>query len=60
VILSATLTTFGLPLEGAALILAVDALMDMARTGVNMLSHCLATMVLAKWESTSEAPALPG
>jgi proton glutamate symport protein len=50
VILTATLTTFGLPLEGAALILAVDALMDMARTGVNMLSHCLATMVLARWE----------
>lgn len=50
VILSATLTTFGLPLEGVALILAVDALMDMARTGTNMLSHCLATVVLARWE----------
>lgn len=50
VILSATLTTFGLPLEGVALILAVDAVMDMARTGVNMLSHCLATVVLARWE----------
>jgi proton glutamate symport protein len=49
VILSATLTTFGLPLEGAALILAVDAVMDMARTGTNMLSHCLATVVLARW-----------
>lgn len=49
VILSATLTSFGLPLEGAALILAVDAVMDMARTGTNMLSHCLATVVLARW-----------
>ena len=57
VILSATLTTFGLPLEGAALILAVDAVMDMARTGTNMLSHCLATVVLDRWErrSTGEA-----
>jgi proton glutamate symport protein len=55
VILSATLTTFGLPLEGAALILAVDAVMDMARTGVNMLSHCLATVALARWE-TREQP----
>lgn len=54
VILSATLTTFGLPLEGVALILAVDALMDMARTGTNMLSHCLATVVLARWEATDE------
>jgi proton glutamate symport protein len=51
VILSATLTTFGLPLEGAALILAVDAVMDMARTGTNMLSHCLATIALGRWES---------
>lgn len=54
VILSATLTTFGLPLEGAALILAVDAVMDMARTGTNMLSHCLATVVLARWEGEFE------
>jgi proton glutamate symport protein len=53
VILSATLTTFGLPLEGAALILAVDAVMDMARTGTNMLSHCLATLVLDRWERRS-------
>jgi proton glutamate symport protein len=50
VILAATLTNFGLPLEGAALILGVDAIMDMARTGTNMLSHCLATAVLARWE----------
>ena len=55
VILSATLTTFGLPLEGAALILAVDAVMDMARTGTNMLSHCLATVVLDRWEQRSDA-----
>ena len=55
VILSATLTTFGLPLEGVALILAVDALMDMARTGTNMLSHCLATVVLARWEGNDSA-----
>jgi proton glutamate symport protein len=57
VILSATLTTFGLPLEGAALILAVDAVMDMARTGTNMLSHCLATMVLDRWEHRAGPPA---
>jgi proton glutamate symport protein len=59
VILSATLTTFGLPLEGVALVLAVDALMDMARTGTNMLSHCLATAALARWEQ-SEAPVVSG
>lgn len=51
VVLAATLSQFGLPLEGVAVILAVDAIMDMARTGVNMLSHCVETVVLAKWES---------
>lgn len=51
VILAATLTTFGLPLEGVALILGVDAVMDMARTGTNMLGHCLATVVLGRWET---------
>ncbi len=50
VILSATLAALHLPLEGVAVILAVDAIMDMARTGTNMLSHTLATVVLAKWE----------
>lgn len=58
VILSATLTSFGLPLEGAALILAVDAVMDMARTGTNMLSHCLATLVVARWEGAPPSEAL--
>jgi proton glutamate symport protein len=59
VILSATLTTFGLPLEGAALILAVDAVMDMARTGTNMLSHCLAAVVLGRWEAESSPATAP-
>ncbi len=50
VILSATLVQFGLPLEGAALILGVDALMDMARTSMNLVGNCLATAVVARWE----------
>lgn len=50
VVLSATLTTFGLPLEGIALILAVDEFMDMARTAVNLFGNCLATAVIARWE----------
>jgi proton glutamate symport protein len=57
VILAATLTNFGLPLEGAAIILGVDAIMDMARTGTNMLSHCLATFVLSRWEEDQAVPA---
>ncbi|MBC7690627.1 MAG: cation:dicarboxylase symporter family transporter [Methylotenera sp.] len=50
VVLSATLTTFGLPLEGIALILGVDEFMDMGRTAVNLLGNCLATSVIARTE----------
>jgi proton glutamate symport protein len=32
------------------MILGVDQLMDMARTGVNMLGHCVATAAVARWE----------
>jgi len=50
VVLIATLTSFKLPLEGAAMILGVDAFMDMARTSVNVLGNCLASAVIARWE----------
>ena len=50
VILSGALSQFGLPLEGVAVILGVDALMDMARTSINLVGNCLATVVMARWE----------
>src|SRR5438046_8527048 len=50
VILAGTLAAFNLPVEGIALILGVDTLMDMARTSVNLLGNCLATAVVARWE----------
>jgi proton glutamate symport protein len=50
VVLSGTLASFGLPLEGIAVILGVDELMDMARTSTNVLGNCLATAVVARWE----------
>ena len=50
VILSGTLATFDLPLEGVALILGVDELMDMARTTVNLVGNCLAAAVMARSE----------
>lgn len=53
VILAGTLATFKLPLEGVALLLGVDTLMDMARTSVNMLGNCLATAVVARWEGVT-------
>lgn len=50
VILLGTLASFGLPVEGVILILGVDELMDMARTAINVIGNCLATVVVAKWE----------
>ena len=50
VVLSGTLTAFGLPLEGIAVILGVDEVMDMARTMVNLVGNCLATAVVGRWE----------
>lgn len=50
VILAGTLATFHLPMEGIAVLLGVDALLDMARTSVNVLGNCLASVVVARWE----------
>jgi proton glutamate symport protein len=50
VVLIAALESFKLPMAGAFLILGVDALLDMARTSVNVLGNCLASVVVARWE----------
>jgi proton glutamate symport protein len=50
VVLAGTLSSFGLPLEGVAVILGVDELMDMARTTVNVVGNCLAAAVVGRWE----------
>ena len=50
VVLTGTLTQFGLPLEGAAILLGIDQLLDMGRTGVNVAGNCIATAVVARWE----------
>jgi len=50
VILAGTLTAFKLPVEGFAILLGVDAVLDMARTSVNVLGNCLASAVVARWE----------
>lgn len=50
VILMGTATSFGLPIWPIFIILGIDELMDMARTAVNVVGNCLATVVIAKWE----------
>jgi proton glutamate symport protein len=56
VILLGTVASFHLPAEPVFIILGIDALMDMARTAVNVLGNCLATVVIARWED--EFPAV--
>ncbi|HEY0565454.1 MAG TPA: cation:dicarboxylase symporter family transporter, partial [Terriglobales bacterium] len=50
VVLLATAPAFHLPIEPLFVILAIDQLMDMARTAVNVTGNCLATAVIARWE----------
>jgi proton glutamate symport protein len=50
VVLMATSSLFHLPVEPIFLILGIDALIDMARTAVNVIGNCLACAVVAKSE----------
>jgi proton glutamate symport protein len=50
VVLLATAATFHLPTEPIFVILGIDALADMARTTINVVGNCLASVVVAKWE----------
>ena len=58
VILSATLGSAGLPLEGVAIIAGVYRLMEMPTTALNVLGNALAPLVIAKWEQREAKPAL--
>ena len=57
-ILLGTAASFGLPQWPILAILGIDELMDMARTSVNVIGNCLATVVVARWRasSTSKPP----
>jgi len=50
VILLGAAASFNLPIEPIFIILGIDQLMDMARTSVNVIGNCLATVVISKWE----------
>jgi proton glutamate symport protein len=55
VVLLATAATFRLPTEPIFVILGIDALMDMARTMINVIGNCLASAVIARWEGQFES-----
>jgi Na+/H+-dicarboxylate symporter len=48
VMLTLTLSTLGLPLEGVGLLLAVDPILDMGRTAVNVAGQALVPTIVAK------------
>jgi proton glutamate symport protein len=50
ILLAGTVETFHLPKEGVAVLLGVDAILDMARTSINVLGNCIASAVVARWE----------
>jgi proton glutamate symport protein len=55
VVLLATAASFRLPTEPIFVILGIDALMDMARTMINVVGNCLASVIIARWEGEFES-----
>ena len=48
VMLTLTLSTLGLPLEGVGLLLAIEPIVDMGRTAVNVTGQSVAATIVAK------------
>ncbi|MGB8473850.1 MAG: cation:dicarboxylase symporter family transporter [Candidatus Acidiferrum sp.] len=59
VIVMAVAASFHLPTEPLFLLFGIDQLMDMGRTGVNVLGNCLACVVVARWEGEFQTEAAP-
>lgn len=59
VVIAATLTQFGLPVEGIALLLGVDTFLDMGRTATNVVGNAIATAVITQWEGMLQPPLDP-
>lgn len=51
VVLAGTLTSFGYPLIGVAILLGIDQILDMGRTTVNLIGNCIATIFISRWEN---------
>ena len=56
VVITATLAMFDLPVEGVALVFAIDQFLDMGRTATNVLGNAVATSVITKWEGMLQIP----
>ena len=58
IVIAGTAAAFGLPVEGLALILGVDRILDMARTVCNLSGNCLAAALVGRWENEVSAERL--
>lgn len=56
VIIGSALTAFDLPEAGLALLLGVDAILDMGRSATNVFGNVIATAVMSKLEMEIEEP----
>jgi proton glutamate symport protein len=52
VVLSGTLAQYNIPFDAVLMIMGVDAIMDMARTSLNVLGNCLGCCVMARIEGS--------
>lgn len=60
IVIAGTAAAFGLPVEGIAIILGVDRILDMARTACNVTGNCIAAVVVARWEKELPDEVLQG
>ena len=56
-VVAAVAPMFHLPVEGVAMVLAIDQILDMGRTMTNVIGNSVATAVIAKWEGARESKA---
>jgi proton glutamate symport protein len=58
VVLLAVSGSFQIPSSAVLMLLGVDTLMDMGRTGLNVIGNCIAAAVVAKWEGDLKPTAI--
>lgn len=59
VVIAATLSQFGLPVEGIALLLGIDTFLDMGRSATNIVGNAVATAVITRSEGMLQPPLDP-
>jgi len=60
VVLMGVAGSFQIPATAVLMLLGVDTLMDMGRTGLNVVGNCMAAAVVARWEGEMQNPVPAG